>query len=95
MQRIKPSKCFAVSFNLVVADAIGCVEFQVLGHPYLVADSRVLINLAIAGIGKGATVRFSVGVHTVCRANHRRIEGVNGLIRSGGTAVETGGKQCG
>ena len=93
MQRIESSKCITKSFNFPIAQTVRRIKFKVFGHPYLVSDRCVLINLTIAGIGKGTTVRFSVGVHTVCRANHRRIEGVNGLLGRGGTIV-TGGKQC-
>ena len=87
MQGIEFAECIAKPINLAVAQAIGSIELQVLGHPHLVADGCVLVHLPVTGIGKGSTVLFSVDVHTVCRANRRRIEGVNGFFWSGGTIV--------
>ncbi len=83
MQGIEFAECIAKPINLAVAQAIGSIELQVLGHPHLVADGCVLVHLPVTGVRKGSTVRFAVGVRTFRRANHCRIEGVNGLLGRG------------
>ena len=93
MKRIEPAEGIAEPFDFVVANAIGSVELQVLGHPHLVADGRVLVHLAIAGIRERSTIRLTIGVHPFGRANNRRIERIDRLIRSRGFIVRAGDKE--
>ena len=95
MKRIEPAEGIAEPFDFVVANAIGSVELQVLGHPHLVADGRVLVHLAIAGIRERSTIRLTIGVHPFGRANDCRIERIDRLVRSRGVVVSTRSKQNG
>ena len=95
MKRIKPAEGIAEPFDFVVANTIGRIELQVLCHPYLVPDGRVLVHLAIAYIRERSTIRLAIGVHPISRANDCRIERIDRLIRSRGFIVRAGGEQYG
>ena len=95
MKRIEPAEGIAEPFDFVVANAVRRIELQVVGHPHLVPDGRVLVHLAIPGIGKRSTIRLTIGVHPFGWANNRRIKGIDRLIRSRGFIVRAGDKQYG
>ena len=95
MKRIKPAEGIAEPFDFVVANTIGRIELQVLCHPYLVTDSRVLVNLSVAGIHERSAIRLAIGIHPFGRANDRRIKGIDRLIRIRGFIVRAGGEQYG
>ena len=93
MQRIEPAERVAEAVNLVVANTIGCIEFQILRHPHLVTDSRVLVHLPVASIRERAPVRFAIGVHPFSRANDCRIKRIDRLLGSRGCVIGTGRKE--
>ena len=93
MKRIEPAERIAEPINLIVANTIGRIELQVLCHPYLVPDGRVLVNLSVAGIRERSAIRLAIGVHPIGRANNRRIECIDRLIRSRGFIVRAGCKE--
>ena len=95
MKRIKPAEGIAEPFDFVVANTIGRIELQVLCHPYLVTDSRVLVHLTITYIREHSTIRLTIGVHPFSRANDCRIKRIDRLIRSRGVVVRAGDKQYG
>ena len=93
MKRIEPAEGIAEPFDFVVANAVRRIELQVLGHPHLVTDSRVLVNLSVAGIRECPAIRLAIGVHPFGRANNRRIECIDRLVRSRGFIVRAGCKE--
>ena len=78
---------------LLVAPIYARQVSKVLCHPYLGPDGRVLVNLSVAGIRERSAIRLAIGVHPIGRANNRRIECIDRLIRSRGFIVRAGCKE--
>lgn len=93
MKRIKPAERIAEAIDFIITNAIRGIKFQVLRHPHLIADGRILVHLAVANIGKCATIRFTIGVHPFGRAYDRRIKRVDRLLGSRGCVVRAGCKE--